>query len=152
MRPDMVIMSSSSRYPQRDGSKLIDASDWERGSRYTFLELARQSIAVRFIRDTPHADYDVPPCLAQLAWDGRATCPPLLRTKSLNDDIYQAQLRAASGIADVKVIDMADTICGKYSCETQQGDIVKYRDTDHLTSKYAESLANVLEGQLFGSR
>jgi len=152
MRPDMVIMSSSSRYPQRDGSKLIDASDWERGSRYTFLELARHSIAVRFIRDTPHADYDVPPCLAQLAWNGRATCPPLLRTRSLNDDIYQAQLRAASGIADVKVIDMADTICAKDSCETQQGDIVKYRDTDHLTSKYAESLANVLEGQLFGSR
>jgi peptidoglycan/LPS O-acetylase OafA/YrhL len=151
MRPDMVIVSSSSRYPQRDSSTLIDASDWERGSRDTFLELARHSIAVRFIRDTPHADYDVPLCLAQLAWNGRATCPPLLRTKALSDDIYQAQIRAASGIADVKIIDMADTICGKDSCETQQGDIVKYRDTDHLTSKYAESLANALEGQLFGS-
>jgi peptidoglycan/LPS O-acetylase OafA/YrhL len=152
MRPDMVIMSSSSRYPQRDSSKLIDASDWERGSRDTFLALAGHGIAITFIRDTPHADYDVPPCLAQLAWNGRASCPPLLRTKALNEDIYRAQLRAAAGIADVKIIDMADTICGKDSCEPQQGDIVKYRDTDHLTSKYAESIAGALQGQLFGGR
>jgi peptidoglycan/LPS O-acetylase OafA/YrhL len=152
MRPDMVIMSSSSRYPQRDSSKLIDASDWERGSRDTFLALAGHGIAITFIRDIPHADYDVPYCLAQLAWNGRASCPPLLRTKALIEDIYHAQLRAAAGIADVKIIDMADTICGKDSCETQQGDIVKYRDTDHLTSKYAESIAGALQGQLFGSR
>jgi hypothetical protein len=152
MRPDMVIMSSSSRYPQRDSSKLIDASDWERGSRDTFLALAGHGIAITFIRDIPHADYDVPYCLAQLAWNGRASCPPLLRTKALIEDIYHAQLRAAAGIADVKIIDMADTICGKDSCETQQGDIVKYRDTDHLTSKYAESIAGALQGQLLGSR
>jgi hypothetical protein len=152
MHPDAVVMSSSSRYPQRDSSKLIDASDWEKGSRDTFLAIAGHGIALRFIRDTPHAGYDVPPCLAQLAWDGRTTCPPLKRADALNSDIYQAVIGAATHIENVKIIDMTDAICGIESCSTEQGDLVKYRDTDHLTSRYAESLAQALEMQLFGNR
>ncbi len=152
IRPDMVVMSSSSRYPQRDSAKLIDASDWEKGSRDTFLAVARHGIAVRLIRDTPHADYDIPPCLAQLAWNGHAACPPLLRASALNSEIYQAQLRAAANVDNVKVIDMSDAICSKDSCDPEQGDVVKYRDADHLTSRYAESLASALQGQLLGNR
>jgi peptidoglycan/LPS O-acetylase OafA/YrhL len=151
MHPDLVVMSSSSRYPQRDNSNLIDVSDWEKGSRDTFLAVARQGIAIRVIRDTPHADYNIPSCLAQLAWNGHATCPSLIRTKALNSGIYQAQLRAAANIENVRVIDMSDAICGKDSCETEQGDIVKYRDSDHLTSRYAESLADALQARLLGN-
>jgi peptidoglycan/LPS O-acetylase OafA/YrhL len=151
MRPDAVILSSSSLYPQPGSSKLIDVSDWERGSRETFLALTRRNIAVRFIRDTPNADYDVPYCLAQLAWNGRAACPPLLRTKALNDGIYRAQLRAAADFSNVKIIDMSDAICSKDSCETEQGDLVKYRDSDHMTSSYIKSLAGDLQSRLLGS-
>jgi len=151
IHPDTVIMSSSSLYQQRNSPRLIDASDWEKGSRDTFLAIARHGIALRFIRDTPHADYDVPPCLAQLAWNGHATCPPLNRTAALSPDIYQAEVRAAADIANVRIIDMSDAICGGDSCETEQGDLVKYRDSDHLTSRYAESLAGALQTQLFQS-
>ncbi len=151
IRPNMVVMSTSSLYRQRDGSKLIDASDWEKGSRDTFLAVARHGIAVRLIRDTPHADYDVPSCLAQLAWNGRATCPPLLRGSALSPDIYQAELRASANIENVKVIDMSDAICGVDSCDTQQGDVVKYRDGDHLTSSYIESLSDALQTRLLSS-
>jgi peptidoglycan/LPS O-acetylase OafA/YrhL len=148
LHPDMVILSSSSLYQQRDNSRLIDASDWEKGSRDTFLAIAGRGIALRFIRDTPHADYDVPPCLAQLAWNGHASCPPLSRAKALSPDIYRAQVRAAADIADVRIIDMSDAICGSDTCSTEQGDLVKYRDSDHLTARYAESLAGALETQL----
>jgi peptidoglycan/LPS O-acetylase OafA/YrhL len=151
IHPDMVILSTSSLYRQRDSSKLIDASDWEKGSRDTFLALARRGIAVRLIRDTPHADYDVPSCLAQLEWNGHATCPPLPRAKALSSDIYQAELRAAENIDNVKIVDMSDVICGSDICETEQGDIVKYRDGDHLTSSYIESLAKELQGHLLKS-
>jgi len=152
MHPNTVVMSSSSRYPQRDSPRLIDASDWEKGSRDAFLAIAGHGIALRFIRDTPHADYDVPPCLAQLAWNGRATCPPLNRATALNSDIYLAVISAAAHMENVKIIDMSDAICGAISCATEQGNLVKYRDTDHLTARYAESLAGELQTQLFGSR
>jgi hypothetical protein len=151
MHPDAVIMSSSSLYQQRDSPRLIDASDWEKGSRDTFLAIARHGIALRFIRDTPHADYDVPPCLAQLAWNGRATCPPLSRRNALSPDIYQAEVRAAADVANVRIIDMSDAICGSESCATEQGDLVRYRDSDHLTSRYVESLADELQTQLLES-
>jgi peptidoglycan/LPS O-acetylase OafA/YrhL len=151
MRPDTVIVATSSLYRQRDSSKLIDASDWEKGSRDTLLAVARHGIAVRLIRDTPHADYDVPSCLAQLAWNGHATCPPLPRASALSPDVYRAELLAAANIENVKVIDMSDAICGRDSCETEQGDIVKYRDGDHLTSRYIESLADALQTQLLNS-
>jgi peptidoglycan/LPS O-acetylase OafA/YrhL len=151
MHPDAVVMSSSSLYQQRNSSRLVDASDWEKGSRDTFLAIARHGIALRFIRDTPHADYDVPPCLAQLAWNGHAACPPLSRRNALSPDIYQAEVRAAADMANVRIIDMSDAICGSDSCATEQGDLVKYRDSDHLTSRYVESLANELQTQLLKS-
>jgi peptidoglycan/LPS O-acetylase OafA/YrhL len=151
MHPDTVIMSSSSRYSRRDSPKLIDASEWEKGSRDTFIAIARQGTAVRLIRDTPHADYDVTSCLAQLTWNGQATCPPIIRASALSSGIYEAEVRAAANIANVRIIDMSDAICGRDSCEMEEGDLVVYRDGDHLTSSYAESLANLLQTQLLGS-
>jgi peptidoglycan/LPS O-acetylase OafA/YrhL len=152
MHPDTVIVSASSRYPRRGDPGLIDASDWEKGSRDTFRAIAGHGTAIRVIRDTPHADYDVPDCLALLAWNGHATCPPLNRSTAMSADIYQAQVRAAANIDNVKIIDMSDAICGMDSCATEQGDLVKYRDTDHLTSTYAESLADALQTRLLGNR
>jgi peptidoglycan/LPS O-acetylase OafA/YrhL len=151
MHPDTVIISSSSHYSQRDSPRLIDASEWEKGSRDTLISLARQSTGVRLIRDTPHANYDVTSCLAQLAWNGRASCPNLMRASVLDSDIYQAEVRAGANIAKVKMIDMSDAICGKDICETEKGNFVVYQDGDHLTSSYAESLANVLQTQLLAS-
>jgi peptidoglycan/LPS O-acetylase OafA/YrhL len=151
MRPDIVIMSTSSRYPAQDNSGPIDGAEWQKGSRDTFIAIASRGTAVRVIRDTPHADYDVPLCLAQLEWNGRATCPPLNREAALSADIYQAEVRAAASVANVRVIDMSDAICGADRCETSQGGLVKFRDGDHLTSRYAASLANALQIQLIRS-
>jgi len=151
MRPELVVLASSSLYPQRNNSTLIDASEWEKGSRDTFLAVAREATALRFIRDTPSAGYDVVSCLSQLDWNGHAACPPVSRARALNSDMYQAEIRAAAGIANLKIIDMSDAICGKQQCETQQDGIVKFRDGDHLTSSYVETLTNVLETQLLRS-
>jgi SGNH domain-containing protein len=87
-----------------------------------------------------------------LAWNGYATCPPLSRAKALNSDVYQAEVRAAANIPNLRIIDMSDIICGRDTCEMEQGGIVKYRDSDHLTSSYVKSLANALQTQLLGSR
>ena len=151
MHPDMIIMSSSSLYPQRDGLTPIDSSAWEKGSRDTFLAIARHGIALRLIRDTPHADYDIPSCLAQLEWNGHASCPPMIRAIALSSDIYQAEVRAAANLPNVRIIDMSDAICGGERCETEKGNIILYRDRDHLTSSYVESLAKVLQTQLLRS-
>jgi len=151
MHADTVIISTSSYYSQHGRPELIGASEWEKGSRDTFIALARPGTAVRLIRDTPHADYDVTSCLAQLAWNGRGTCPPMMRARALSSDIYEAEVHAAANIANVRIIDMSDTICGSESCKMEEGDLVVSRDGDHLTASYAESLANALQVQLLES-
>ena len=148
MQPQMVIVSSSSAYMQRGSSALITSSEWEQGSRDTFLAIARPGTSVRFIRDTPHADYDIPGCLAQSAWNGHTTCAPLVRSRALSSDVYQAQVRAAANIANVKCIDLSDRICGGETCEMEEGDVVVYRDSNHLAATYVAGLSSVLQEQL----
>ncbi len=149
MQPDTVILTGSSQYPALSNpTRLVDLSDWERGSRKTFLALAEARSNVVVLRDTPHADYDVPSCLAQREWNGHATCPPLLRSRALDSDVYYAQTRAASNIASVRFIDMSDAICHGNECAPEQDGIVLFRDSDHMTGTFAESLAGSLQKQL----
>jgi peptidoglycan/LPS O-acetylase OafA/YrhL len=149
MRPDMVILTSSSQYPAlNDPSRLVDLSDWEGGARRTFLALAQAETNIRFIRDTPHADYDVPSCLAQREWNGRATCPPLLRSRALDVDVYKAETRAAANVAGVRFVDLSDAIFHGDQCTPEQGDLVLFRDGDHMTGTFAASLAGPLQKQL----
>jgi peptidoglycan/LPS O-acetylase OafA/YrhL len=50
MHPDTVIVSASSRYPRRDDPGLINASDWEKGSRDTFRAIAGRGYTPRRLR------------------------------------------------------------------------------------------------------
>jgi hypothetical protein len=43
---------------------------------------------------------------------------------------------------------MSNTICQGGSCEPEQGNLVVYRDTYHLTEAYAGSLAGALHKPL----
>jgi len=148
MHPQIVLMSSATTYLKRDVSELIDPAQWEQGSRDTFLSVAQLGTNVVFLRDTPHTDYDIPLCLAQSEYDGRTTCPPLIRSKVLNSDIYQAQVRSAGEIANVRFVDLSDYICGPDTCATAQDGVILYRDSNHLSATYVETLSRVLEKQL----
>jgi SGNH domain (fused to AT3 domains) len=121
-----------------------DTRVWEQGARDTFAALARQAAKVRFIRDTPYADYDVPGCLAQAEWDGHTQCPASVSAAVLNPDIYTAEVRAAQDFGNVKVLDLSDRMCGPDRCYLEAGGQVIYRDGDHLTASYSRSLAAVL--------
>jgi hypothetical protein len=122
LHPNMVVLSSSSRCPYPGILwVLVDSSEWAQASQRAFLALARPGTSVRFIRDTPHTDYDVPYCLAQRAWNGRATCGPMPRSKALMSDIFDAETRAAANIDNIRFIDMSDTICHGDSCQPEQG-------------------------------
>jgi peptidoglycan/LPS O-acetylase OafA/YrhL len=144
LRPELVILASSSRHVGADGNMIKDTRVWEQGARDTFAALARQAAKVRFIRDTPYADYDVPGCLAQAEWDGHTQCPASVSAAVLNPDIYTAEVRAAQDFGNVKVLDLSDRMCGPDRCYLEAGGQIIYRDGDHLTASYSRSLAAVL--------
>jgi peptidoglycan/LPS O-acetylase OafA/YrhL len=144
LRPELVIVASSSRHVGADGNMIEDTRVWEQGARDTFAALARQGAKVRFIRDTPYADYDVPGCLAQAEWDGHTQCPAPVSASVLSPDIYTAEARAAQDFGNVKILDLSDRMCGPDRCYLEAGGQVIYRDGDHLTASYSRSLAAVL--------
>jgi len=152
LHPDMIILSSSSRYPPPGNpTGLISLLEWEQKSRETFVMLAGSGNSLRFIRDTPHFDYNVPSCLAQQEWNGHAQCGPSFRSKALDYDIYDAEVRAGARIANFKFIDMSDAIFDGDKLEPQKNGVVLFMDGDHLTQTFAGSLAGALQKQLTGA-
>ena len=144
LHPDLVMLTSSSRHPVAEGDMMLDMQVWEQGARDSFAALAKQGTKVRFIRDTPYADYDVPGCLAQAEWDGRTQCPAPVSTAALSPDVYAAEVRAAHDFGNVKVLDLSDRMCGPDRCYLEAGEQIIYRDADHLTASYSRSLSDVL--------
>jgi peptidoglycan/LPS O-acetylase OafA/YrhL len=144
LRPELVVLASSSRHLGADGNMIEDTRVWEQGARDTFAALARQRAKVRFIRDTPYVDYDVPGCLAQAEWDGHTQCPAPFSAAVLSPDVYAAEARAAQDFGNVKILDLSDRMCGPDRCYLEAGGQVIYRDGDHLTASYSRSLAAVL--------
>ena len=151
LRPELVILTSASHHPGADGNMIEDKRVWEQGARDTFAALARQGAKVRFIRDTPHAGYDVLGCLAQAEWDGHTQCPAPVSAAALSPDIYAAEARAAQDFGNVKVLDLSDQMCGPDRCYLETGGQVILRDGDHLTASYSRSLAAVLFQRLRNS-
>lgn len=151
LHPELVILSSSSRHPGADGIMVEDMRVWEQGARDTFAALARQGAKVRFIRDTPFADYDVTGCLAQAEWDGRTQCPAPVSAQALSPGVYAAEERAAQDFGNVKFLDLSDRMCGPDQCSLEAGGQVIYRDGDHMTASYSRSLAPVLFQRLMES-
>jgi peptidoglycan/LPS O-acetylase OafA/YrhL len=151
LRPDLVFLTSASRHPGADGNMMEDTRVWEQGARDTFAALARQGAKVRFIRDTPYADYDVPGCLAQAEWDGHTKCPAPVSAAALSPGIYAAEARAAQDFGNVKVLDLSDRMCGPDRCYLEAGGQLIYRDGDHLTASYSRSLAAALFQRLSDS-
>jgi hypothetical protein len=144
LRPELVILASSSRNVGADGKMVADMQAWEQGARDTIAALARQRAKVRFIRDTPYADYDVPGCLAQAEWDGHTQCPDPVSAEVLSPDIFAAEARAAQDLGNVKFLDLSDRMCGPDRCYLEVGGQVIYRDADHLTASFSRSLSAVL--------
>jgi hypothetical protein len=121
-----------------------DTQIWEKGARDTFAALTKHEAKVRFIRDTPYADYDVPGCLAQAEWDGHTQCPTLASGVALSPAIYVAEARAMQDSVNVKALDLSDLMCGPDRCYLEVGVQIIYRGADHLTAAFSRSLNTVL--------
>lgn len=151
LHPNLILVSSSSIHPGANGRMVTNAAIWEQAARGTFIALTQTGATVRFIRDTPHASYNVLECLAQAEWDGRTHCAAMNPAVALYPDIYAAEVRGAAGLDDVGFIDLSDAMCGADQCYLEIGGMVVYRDMDHLTATYNRSLAGLLFQRLSNS-
>jgi hypothetical protein len=151
LAPKAVIMASANAYVTADtrpGS--VTADQWFQGTRDTLSRLSSAGLKTLLVRDTPVPGFDVPGCLARAEWN-----PTLFsrnctfdRAASRNADADRAEAAAVAQEPGVSVLDPVDIICGNFTCNPWNHDLVVYRDTNHLTTQFATSLAPLISTKL----
>ena len=118
---------------------------WRDGMTTTLTKLGDLTPNVVILGDTPTENADVPQCLSGHLRSVPACVSP--RSYSVRSPRLQveAQLAAQFGTA---TIDTSDWLCTQQACPVIIGDLLVYRDRNHLTPDASLSLAPLLEAAL----
>jgi len=149
LRPTLVVVANATRYlAGKDAPVPLD--EWKRGTRRTLSALAANGMKVVAIRDTPFPGFDVPTCLARSvhhAWYSPVSCQ-IARSSAITPSVFEAEESAVQGLAGVRFIDLTDQICNGVACPAIRDGLIVYRDDNHLTGTFAQSLLPALEARL----
>lgn len=137
MRPDavMVVGSRTSTITPGDTVNPAETRAWKR--------LAQAGIRVITLRDNPRFEFDVPACVEEHP-DGDTCVRPRADAYSPVNPVLEAKGAPRSSVH----LDLSPRICGPALCEGVVGNVLVYRDDDHLTATYAATLARPLHQAL----
>jgi peptidoglycan/LPS O-acetylase OafA/YrhL len=141
-RPAMIIVGRTSTYlPQvltADGHTPSSAQAgriWGAGMASSVRVLQHFTRRVVVLRDTPHAPFDVPACIS---WDPDtpSRCDFRRPADGHSDDAEYAVERHAGVPSDVYA-NSTSAVCPTAVCRAVFAGQITYRDTNHLTAKFA---------------
>lgn len=105
------------------------------------------------LQGIPRAPGDVPKCLSRAVWKKEdpeqcdfpdAPGPGAIR-------IQEAERAVASALENASCLDLSDLVCPQGICPAMAGSVVRYRDADHLTASFVETLAPAIENRLLAA-
>ncbi|MDN4173718.1 acyltransferase family protein [Nocardioides sp. SOB77] len=146
LQPDLVVVTSSppvngvyegdQRYEALDRVTPLLAAGYDD----LFADLGRAADRVVLLRDVPKSSYDPGTCLTTGS-PSLADCTfvPVERSRRLGDVAV-----TSARLAGAEVVDPTPWLCWQDLCPVVIGGTLSYRDTDHLTTEYAASLAGAL--------
>jgi peptidoglycan/LPS O-acetylase OafA/YrhL len=100
--------------------------------------VARIPGATAILVDTPDPGRDVPACLSKHPSDIRACL--FTQDAADNREIGIAE-RVAADVSGARLIDLTANICTEWPCSPISGNVLIYRDEDHMTETFSRSLA-----------
>ncbi|GAA1773189.1 acyltransferase family protein [Kocuria aegyptia] len=136
--PDAVVTIGTLSLPQAPHEKLVEG--YEDGVR-PFLDAG---IPVLAFRDNPRFPFDMFECVETYGPDRDRCNPP--RAESLLPVNPLEELAARH--EDLHSIDLTDRLCTETTCPGVVGNIMVYRDLDHVTSTYGETLVPDVEARM----
>jgi hypothetical protein len=101
------------------------------------------------IKDAPRPRADVLECVADHAEDP-GQCA-VSRKAAFDYPAHTTVEKAARLAADVEVLDLTDRYCGPERCMPVIGNVMVYRDNNHVTDTYARSLRPYIADALWPS-
>lgn len=142
--PDIVMLGSDSGYD-------FDRTQWLGGTTRVLNAIRAASGHIYILRSTPHLPFDGPDCLSSRSWlpwrRSQDRClAPSYRKK--DNDVYQWLQQAGGPFGNVTFVDMNTAACPDGVCHAESGGMVVFRDSQHLTATFIESLTNDLAKEL----
>jgi peptidoglycan/LPS O-acetylase OafA/YrhL len=113
----------------------------------TLRALARSAGSVVLMRDTPDMGRDVAGCVSANMSDLLTCATPRSVAITANQSDEQAQ-DILGALPHLHYLDMNDYVCPGRVCPAVIGNVLVYRDKDHLTATYMTTLAPILYQRL----
>ena len=141
-QPDLLLMSSY-RYRQTGAWAGVDGNQaWQRGLSDTLAAYRPLAGRVLVLGDTPTPAGDIPACVSANLSRVSACVNP--RAEAVRDD----RLGVEQGVAaayDSAFVSTSNWLCSPSACPVIVGDVLVYRDANHLTATAASWLAPYLD-------
>jgi peptidoglycan/LPS O-acetylase OafA/YrhL len=143
---DLVIVSN--RAPSNRGFALPLGVSKENATRSWFLDswqpLIDRGATIVAIRDAPNPDPNYIRCLDKNL-SNPAACEVTVEKAFLAPDFLSL---AAARVDSAIVVDLTDFFCNETTCRVVQGNVVMYRDLDHISRTYALTLVPYLRDRI----
>ncbi len=142
--PDVVVTTGITGYSQTINGQRTNGAAAEEQLRQGWVRTLRKLVPlshrVVVLRDTPEPSRDPVDCVsANLDSLDRCAAP---RGRALPSNLPLDQ--AARAVTGVNYVDLSDSFCLTDVCPVVIGDVLVYRDHDHITATYARTLASRL--------
>jgi hypothetical protein len=139
-RPQLIVLSMSRRYGADFGFTSYDRA-WVDGLSRLVAQLRAMGSAVLVLGPIPDPHSMVPTCLSGHL-DNALACSPA-RPDAVNDAAIAAEAAATTG-AGGQYADVSALFCTADRCPVIVGNNLVYRDDNHVTIEYAQTLGPVL--------
>lgn len=98
------------------------------------------------VRDNPRFAFNMPECVQKKGADATECNPPL--GESLAESSPLDEYRGVDGL---HLMDMSDFICADGTCPAVVGNVYVYKDDNHLTKTYVQSMIPMFEERLLAA-
>ncbi|MCS5723236.1 acyltransferase [Herbiconiux sp. CPCC 203407] len=143
LEPDMIILAN---YARSDGFTQDSGhtARWGSGIESTIDQLPDDS-QVYVMADSPTLPATPAVCLSAHLTDAKVCGAS--RDEAVSEELNASESRAASA-SGAEYVDLTDYVCSSKECSPISGDVLIYRDSNHLTPQFATLLAPVLSTAL----
>jgi len=138
--PAVVILGVARHYDSSYGFTVY-GPQWVVGLRETIHTIRASGIPVAVLGPTPKPPFDVPTCLSGHIDDATACATPISQAVIAPGQALERRTTQAAGAT---YVDVSRWICAPDVCPAIVGNLLVYRDDNHLTTTYATWLTPAL--------
>lgn len=140
-KPDVLILGSTFTYAYTE-------EQWIEGTRQLLESLAGHVRRIYLMRSTPTLPFDGPSCVEPRSWlyrvlSSASRCTFPAYTPHSNE-VFRWLRTAAAPFPNVHLVDMTLSVCPGGTCHAELDGKIVFRDNQHMTASFAESLAPAL--------